>query len=188
MREIKVYQYSELSEKAKQVAIENYLDSEREFHWGNEWVETIKNGLKHFGFGLGNRYIIHYDSATQSHAPIEWQDDVFKIAELAGVRLWKYLHNNDLLTYFCKYWKKKRDLLDGDCPFTGYCGDEVFLDPVREFVKQPTNITFLELMKDCVWKTLLALQDDYEHQNSEEFANEELEIMDWEYFEDGRWV
>lgn len=185
MKTIKIYQFDELSEKAQEKAIQDYIDSEREYSWMDDNIESIKQGLTHFGFSMGNRYRIEYASANRSYVPIEGHDD--EVRELSGVRLWKYLTNNHL-DYWCKYEKKRKPLLEGNCPFTGYCVDENFLDPIRNFMKKPTDISFIELMEECVYEGLKAIEVDFDYQNSEEYATEELQNRGSDYFEDGREV
>lgn len=179
----KVYQFNELSESAQSTAISNFINLEREFFWGDEWMQSLKQGLEFYGFELGNRYSIDYSSASGSYAPVISNHDN-NIEDLSGVRLWKYLQNN-YSTYFCKYDKKQKPTLDGNCPFTGYCGDENFLEPIREFIKKPSNITFSELMEECVFNTLKGCEQDHDYQNSEEYAREELLQSEEQYTKDG---
>ena len=169
----KVYTFAELTPSAQQTAISNYLNSEREYEWMDEYIDTIKQGLEFYGFELGNRWSIDYSSANCSHAPITSSHRT-EVDELSGVRLWKYLQNN-YSTYFCKYDKKHKPTLDGNCPFTGFCGDESFLDKVREFMMKPTNISFAELMESSVYDVLKQMECDYDDQNSEEYAIERLQ-------------
>lgn len=181
--QINLYSFNELSEKAKKAAIENYLNSEHELFWCEENLRSIKEGLNFYGFSLDNRYNIDFSSASNSYAPIKsgHNDD---IENLQGVRLYKYLNNNYSI-YWCKYHKKYRNLLDGNCPFTGYCMDEDFLQPIKDFMKTPTNINFVELMEECVYSCLKAIQNDYEYQNSDEYIIEHFEANNYQFLESG---
>jgi hypothetical protein len=183
--EITAYKFDELSDSAKEKAYKEFLNSEHEYFWMDENVESIKKGLQHFDCSMGKGWYIEYHSSRASYVPVvidmQHAED---IAELSGVRLWKFL-NNGYMKYWCKYDKKYENLLDGNCPFTGYCLDENFLDPIREFMKKPTDITFLELMERCVWECLVGIEHDFDYQNSEEFFKEECISNEYEFTEDG---
>lgn len=184
--EIKAYTFDELSDDAKEKAFERFLNTDREYFWMDENKHSIEKGLEHFNCSMGNRWEIDWSSANQSYVPVvidlQYSDE---IAELSGVRLWKFI-NNGYMQYFCKYDKKYKPLLDGNCPFTGYCVDENFLDPIRNFMKKPTNTTFKELMEECVYECLKAIEADYDHQNSMEFFKEECEANEYEFNENGK--
>lgn len=180
---VKLYSFDELSEESKQKAIENFLAKEREYFWMNKNLESLKNGLEFFGFKLKN-YNIKYHSVSASSLKITSEHGKDEIQNLSGVRLWKYLQTN-YSKYWCKYDKKFKPLLDGDCPFTGYCADENFLDKIREFILKPTNITFIELMGNCSFDVLKCIESDYNYQNSKEFAAEELSQKETNYLETG---
>lgn len=180
-----LYNFSELSTEAQQNAIENYRNEvvySEGYRGGDEIISTIEKGLDHFGFTLNN-YSIDWDYLGGSRFSIGGNDDA---ENLQGVRLWKYLHNKNLLQYFCSYHKKTRGLLDGNCPFTGVCFDEDFLDPLRQFVKRPnTSTTFAELMEECVNAAILAWVNDWEYSQTDECIKDEIEANEREFTEDG---
>lgn len=178
----KVYSFNELSETAQQTAIENYRYSDFKggYYWGNEVINSVEKGLEHFGAEL-KRYSIDWDNINCS----DWKIEFPEHSELQGVRLWKYLHNNNLLTYFNKYQKKQDNLLDGNCPFTGVCFDEDFLDNIREFVKKPNNTTFEELLKDAVYNCFNSGCKDWEYLCSDAAIKEELENSDIQFLSNG---
>lgn len=184
--EINLYKFDELSDEAKQKAYAKWLDSEREFNWGEDYLESLKHGLKHFGFEL-RKWDIDYYNATHAYIDFVYTESNGYCDEedtLRGVRLWKFL-NRRHMGYWCKYQNMKRGLLDGNCPFTGVCFDESFLDPVREFMEIPEDISFKELMKECVYKLLKDLKLDYEYQQSYGFFCEEMAANDIDFTEDG---
>ena len=100
----KVYDFSELNESAKERAVSNFLNSERDFFWMDEYLQTIKNALDFYGFELGYRWQFDYGSANRSHMPVV-SCHSHNIEELTGVRLWKYIQKN-YFTYRCKYSNK----------------------------------------------------------------------------------
>jgi len=84
-----------------------------------------------------------------------------------------------------KYNKKTIPLLSGNCPLTGVCFDESFLDAVRNFIARPSDISFTELMEDCVYNTIKAGCNDYEYQQSEEAIIETIEANEYDFKDDG---
>ena len=181
--ETKIYTLDELSVHAQEKAHNKYLAG-RDYDF-SEAMDSIKKGLEHFGFKLVD-WSIDYYRASKAYFKIEYtRNDYADKEELEGVRLWKYLHNQLLLQYFCKYDKKYKPLLDDNCPFTGVCYDEGFLDPIREFVKLPSSVNFKDLMKDCVRSVLKSIEEEYDYQSSFEYFKEEAEDNGYEFYEDG---
>jgi hypothetical protein len=184
--ETKLFSFSELNSEAKETAIQRYRESllyNDGYYWGYEVIQSIKLGLEHFNFNLVD-YSIDWDNINCSDTTIKYLGDD-DIMELSYIRLWKYLQNSGMLTYFCRYDKKKKELLSGSCPFTGVCFDEDFIDPVREFIKNPKDITFKELIEDCVYSCLLAGCKDWEYILSDESISEYLDDSDFEFTESG---
>jgi len=179
----KVYQFSELkSQQAKDAAIE-WFRSDNEYHHSDEVIKTIKEGLLHFGAELKN-YSIDWDNINGCDFSIDLGVSE-EVEELTSVRLWKYLHNNNLFTYYNKYNKKTENLLEGSCPFTGVCFDEDFLDNIRQFVKKPDTTTFKELLTDAVYNAINAGCKDWEYQQSDEAIIETIEANEYEFKADG---
>lgn len=165
--EITLYKFSELSEESKKVAIGHKRDIDCEFHWFYDYLNSLKSGLKFFNFELKD-YSIDWGTFEFCEFEIKASFDD-SILSLYGIRLYKYIVNN----YDIKNLK--------DCPFTGYCGDEDFLAPVRDFLKKPYDITFEHLMEKCCERLIKSGCDDYEHQISDERISEQLENSD-DYF------
>ena len=84
-----------------------------------------------------------------------------------------------------KYHKKTQNLLAGDCPFTGICFDEDFLDNIRKFVKKPDSTTFKELLTDAVYNTINAGCKDWDYINSDEGIEESIIANEYEFKADG---
>lgn len=184
--EAKVYTLDELSVSAQENAHNEYL-ARKDYDF-SEAMDSIKEGLKHFDFKLVD-WDIEYYCASNAWFKIEYTNNYYTEndkEELVGVRLWKYLHNQNFLQYICKYDRKCKPLLDGNCPFTGVCYDENFLDPIREFVKLPSSvINFKDLMKDCVRSVLKSIEDEYDYQSSFEYFKKEAEDDGYEFYDDG---
>lgn len=180
-----IYTYNELpTQKAKDKALQAYQEG-YEFFGGDEALETIKKGLEHFNFKLVDYSIDWSGMYSPSWFRIEdnnehdYDSDEY---DLEGVALADYLKND---TYFCKYEKKICGTFEANCPFTGVCYDESFLDPMKKFIASPRNLTFKELMKECVDEVLKDCKAEYEYTNEEDYFIEECKCNDYEFYEDG---
>lgn len=183
MKTVEIYSYSELSEEAKVKAYQNWLNEDREFFYG-DYMETIHKGLGHFGFNLIN-WSFEYWNASRAYIKITSSHDE-EIEELSGHDLANYL-----VTHFSDIWNKYRKKYvnlfnDGDCLLTGMCYDEGFLQPIKDFLKEPYNITFFELMELAVKAAFKELQNDYEYCESKEYFEQKAESNEYQYFENGR--
>lgn len=75
---------------------------------------------------------------------------------------------------------------ENSCPFTGYCGDESFLDPIREFLRRPDNETTLyELAKKATESWAEGWRMDMASQRSDEYLYEHFLVNGYEFTEDG---
>lgn len=176
---LNIYQFKELGEDAKQKALNNMREG-NEFSWSDDYIESIKRAVKHFDFNLID-YSIDWDNINRSSYEIRSTHKLDDIENLSGPRLYKYLQNNLIINKK----GKNNPLLIGECPFTGFCSDENFLDEIREFVKKPTNITFKELIENCVYNTINAGCKDWEHMQSDEAIIENIDANGYEFTEDG---
>lgn len=182
-KEIKIYQFQELSDESKEKAIEKFREME-DFAWSSEYLDSLEAGLKHFGFRL-KHYEIDWSNINYCDTAIDNYHDQ-EILGLTGVRLYKYIVNNFLNTY-CKYSKKNVSVFDGNCAFTGVSSDEDFLDPINEFLKKPSiKYNFEELIEECVHSLLLAGCNDFDYQISDKGITENIEANGYEFYENGK--
>lgn len=209
---INVYTFDELSEEAKQKAIDNYRNSGMDYFWGNDNEKTLNEFAGIFPITINNWQYGGCRGDINFHMTC---DD--EIIELKGIRLLKYLYNNyehwlfkgKYYQSFCcekekdikhhprlkneqlsngKYFQSYYSKLQKDtcCVLTGYCIDDDILNPIYEFLKKPTdNINFEDLMQDCLDSWIKACSDDYEYQQSDEAISEHLEANEYEYDETG---
>ncbi len=197
---VTIYKFSELSEKGKKTAIENHRENYTEFFWVDEWMQSVKKGLEAFGAKLKN-WDIDCQNINCSSWQIENHNDNTEQMTGRRLRTWllnNYSHNfseakhygeflpkekrkgNKYYPYYSKIQKVKTE-----CPFTGYCGDEYFLDVFREFIKKPDGRTLDELLEDATEKAFRGMERDCEWQLSDEYISEELEANNYEFTEDG---
>ena len=188
--EVKVYEFNELSEKAKERAVEkyNYLEPDVSI-----W-KIIKEFETHFGLKVESRDLERYFKIRFDN------DDYDDISTLNGERLYRYIQNNFHDTLYkrkeygivkdYRYTGKKRvsRILyeKTECPFTGLWLDESLLEPVREFMRKiEYGLTLKGLMERCVSNLVGEYKEYIEYLESEEHFAEYCEANDWEFFEDG---
>lgn len=208
MRQIitNAYQYSELSDNAKQKAVESYRGKGYdESHYFEEVTDSVKKLAEVFNLKFGREYT---DIRT-GHI----DDDILN---LTGIRLYKYLVNN----YYSDLFKPKYiKAIDGiktgrqfifkvhkshkgesytqvysknfvspdNCPLTGVCYDNDILKPVYDFLKKPDNsTTFEDLIRDIESAISKTYSDTEEWINSDEFIIDAIEANEMEFTESGK--
>jgi hypothetical protein len=203
---INIYSFDELSEEAKEKAIEDYRSNGFDYFWGDDNENTLKEFEDIFPISVG-RWEYGYHNFINFEMTC---DD--EISELKGIRLLKYLYNNYESILFQGEFKntienrikhpriKSKKLSNGKwfnsyhsaifksncCVLTGYCLDDNILEPIYQFLKNPKdNINFEDLMKDCLESWIQACRNDYEYQQSNEYISEHLEANEYEFDEEG---
>ena len=113
---------------------------------------------------------------------------------MEGVRLRTYILNN-----YSKWLYQKATIIHGkgkrksriktietDCPFTGYDMDETLLRPIRDFIRSPrAGVTFEDLLQSCIDAWGKACRDDVAYYYSDESAEENIRINEYEFTADG---
>lgn len=165
---LEIFSFEELSEDAQARAILRAQETITEWDWADEWRESLEIAQKILPFEVTNWEI---SLSSPSYCNTATDAD---IGELSGVRAWKYLHNNGYV-----------EAISESCPFTGYCGDESFLDPLRAFLAAPRDITLAELFQECADSWARAWVQDMEFQCSDEYVREGLIANEREFLADG---
>lgn len=206
---VKLFNFSELSEEAKVKACEEYRNRGYEPVWTAENRQTLEAFEKIFPINVTNW---SYGGRGEG---VSFSIIGEHIEEVSGQRLATYLWNNyarDLFKgkyYGCvevkklvkhKRVKNPKDYkngnffnpyysaitLDNSCVLTGYYLDNEILDPIYEFLDNPTKgTTFEDLLNDCFNAWIKACNDDVESQNTDEYIGEHMEANDYEFEEDG---
>jgi hypothetical protein len=169
--QVKVCKFSELSEKAKDRAKQEYATLFG-YAWSEEALESLKELTKHFG-GRIKDYNIDYFESSHSSAEFDMPDmEEDEIKELL----------DELGDYNPETLKG-----NGDCKLTGYCADEDAIDGFRRaFHEGERN---LEALMDAAFDSWLkACQSDCEAFYSDEDFGEHCEANDYEFYEDGTMV
>lgn len=196
------YKFDELSEAAKQRAIDNCRETE--FFAVDEYFATIKKGLELFGLKLTN-WQIDFDSVNRSSWSINFDRLEESNLEMKGQRLRTWLINNLWSAFFeRKHWgpyakNEKTDkwryayyskiqYIQSSCPFTGCGTDEDFLDIFRDFLKKPTGLNLQDLIEQAVHNTFKAACDEWEAIQTDEYTLETIEANDYEFDEHGNLI
>ena len=208
----KIYTFSELSDAAKEKARE-WFRSGNDFPWSDEYQDSLKAFADTFAIiGLDWRispYAYSYCRGVVSSDAEEYSGsrlykylmrnffDVFysrkflrtvkaeKINGIPGFYKGKRFKNRDGIEFVSLYSRCNR--VEGDCPLTGFCADESLLDPIRKFLKNPSEKkTYTDLMQECLDSWASAYQDDIEYQDSEEAVDESIIANGYEFLENGK--
>lgn len=201
MREIKVYTFDELSEDAKECAVEAHrYDFVNDWHWEN-WksIQAIANacGLDAIPNGYNDTGFAEFELL----ADVNNYDDVIV---LSGSRAIAYIYNNWIKPNTKgKYYATKGKWIDGvfsyvhthskcmfefSCPFTGYYVDDCLISAYKKFcecvrAKPCLDIAdFVDILSECVSE---CLQADYDYSISDEYVAELLTANSYEFDENG---
>lgn len=167
-RTIKVYDYSELSDSAKENARQQQAAAIG-YSWASEAMESIQGLARHFG-GQMDDWEIDWFNCSQSFAHFDMPEmDREEIAALLG----------ELGTYNPETLKG-----NGDCKLTGYCLDEDAIDGFRAaFMAGESD---LRKLMDAAFDTWLkAAQADCEGEYSDEQFAENCEANGYGFYENG---
>jgi hypothetical protein len=168
---IEIYKFHELSEEAKETAMQN-IRYTQEYFWGDDAIQTLVKLAEHFGAKLAS-YDIDFSNSVQ-HSGATWEDVDFIEEQEIEERLLK-------LGTFNKETLKG----DGDCKLTGYCSDEDAIDGFRKAWFDGER-DLIELLKEAYKTWFKSCVSDYEHQLSKEGLTEFFEANDrYEFTEDG---
>lgn len=163
---VDIYKFNELSDDAKQNALDWYKGAGFEYHWVDEWQESLKDFSSYFGLKVSGWEISTYRGYSFSFTS---PDD---LEDMAGVRLWKYLQANFMpLT---------------EHPFAGFFGDESFLSPIRNFMARPDKRSFHDLMHDCLNAGFSDWFNDMEYQESDEYCTDHIMANEYEFTAEGK--
>lgn len=197
---IDVYKFKELSDDAKQRAIEDWRNRDGyEIFWADEGYETLRAFCDAFGLDYRSSC---YSQQPETDIRFGGIDDTIK--QLKGRRLIAYIHNNysDILfqrKHYGKYekrangkWRYDRysrcQWEDSSCPFTGFGCDDAMLQPIRNYLKKPDmHMDWEDLIRDCIGEWESYARSDAEDQASDEYISEHLIANEYEFTANGKW-
>lgn len=168
---IKLYEFNELSEKAKQTALDTWSEG-REYFGSSDAINSLQKFAEHFNCELKN-YSIDFLNSSPSSVSFDCPDDQPTKTEL-----------KKLITSMGSY-NRETFKGHGDCKFTGYCLDEDAADGARlAFFAGERNLKEILMAGYKSWYK--AANADAEHQFSIEGFAEHCEGNDYIFDETGK--
>lgn len=188
--EVNLYKFSELSDEAKEKAIEKWRnDSYDSQPWFiSESNDSFEKFAELFNIDWRN---IDYCEPYRNEYSIKLDD---QIKYLSGQRLATYIWNNykkDIFKGRYYYTKNKHrhskiQIEDFCCALTGVCYDDELLSPIYEFLKNPEdNMDFEMLLNECIYNLCSNVSDEIDYQNSDEAIIETIEANEYDFLENG---
>lgn len=207
--EIQVFDFDELSDDAKETAIENYRNEIQHFDYS--WNEEIRLLFDEIGTYFDCKWESFDIANNDINVRYSFRED---IAEMSGIRALKWLENN----FFPLVEKPKyREHLEGKrqqwpykyrrygsgingfytaiystifkqicCPFTGICFDDDFIQPFIEFRKKPNDTTIKELFESGFYSVMQSANADYEYTFTDEAIIETIRCNSYQFTKNGK--
>lgn len=173
--EVNLYKFSELSEDAKQNAIEKIRSSllDQDYFWGNDAIKSIEKFMEHFNCSF-ERYSIDWFEKYRNEFHIEIPEYMNEISE------------DELKNYIETMGPYDSVTMKGfgNCMFTGYCADEDAADGARiAFLKGERNLYDILYAGYESWYE--AVNSDVEYEISDKGIIETIEDNEYDFTEDG---
>lgn len=194
--EYQIYRYDELSEQAKQVAIESTRDSIADMRIETESAEyrnTLEMIERIFRVNIYDWSVDEYNSYFRFNF-VGIDEDV----ETEPRLLLRYLNNNVLpcidnrkryYTRGCKASRKSKIISENeyDCCITGTWTDLAIDDALNNIKKSlKKHLNAREFVENLLEGFFKQWQNDYEDACSDEYIAEEIETNDYEFYENGK--
>lgn len=185
METIKIYEIDELEQEIQERIIQEYRHSDFVYFNSYDNIDTLEKFAYTFNFDIKDYSLGEY----HSYIKISISEN---IKNLEYLDLHKYLlnnHFNDL--YKPKYisngkrHKYSKVLYDTSCVLTGCCMDDCILRPLYDFIKEPYNITYEDLIENCINEFISAYEYDLEYCLSDDYIKEQLLLNEYMYTENG---
>lgn len=191
MGTLNVFTFNELSDSAKQKAVECY----RAYRGGDDFyfseykasleafAEDVGITIKDWSYGLDGCYVLFdlgdregLDTMTGARAYTWIVNNVKGLRPGPRVYAVSREVNRPGFTRTERIVKRVSGVYRADdcCNYTGVCCDEDLLKPFREFLSKPDSRTIADLINDAIDSYCSALQADLEYHESDEFLTEEL--------------
>lgn len=192
-----IYTFDELSDDAKEKAIERFRRDLDYLAWQSESADTVKEIAEKMSWRWS------YESYDGIRYDVKFSIDDGDVSDLSGKRAMAYIVNNYInraeqpKTYwlhhvlYCdgrKNWTRESRIwrtID-DCPFTGYIMDCCFAEAWRDWKKQFSVNSTVQDFADLVAEKLARdWTADNEYQISDDGIIELIEANEYEFTEDG---
>jgi len=165
----KVYEFKELSDEAKEAAIQNLADINVDYEWWDAIYEDAKNvGIKITEFDIGRGSYCRGDFIFNA------EDVAKKITEEHGEFCETYKTANGFLAEFNKGKREHELSPDYDSEYEEFVDTGLYDDIMNEFKRS--------ILEDY----RIMLEKEYEYFTSEEAIIETIEANKYEFTEDGK--
>jgi len=188
---ISLYKFPELDKDVQEKIISEWRDDDF-YLWEDDNNKVLTAFTNIFPVKVKD-----YEYGYRNYITCSLSDTISEdIKELSGLRLRTYIINNyyDVLInakrYYCKNSFKFRDshiFITTDGTLTGYYLDDIVLQPIHDFLKNPDErITFESLLRSCLNCWVNASHEDFQEWLSEEAIKDEITINDYDFTIDGK--
>lgn len=203
MREltVKIYEFSELSEKARRKAWENGPDLSGDY--SDEYNATLAKfedifNIKVYQWDVGGCYRYYYKYVTAGRADDCPEGDALRIARYIWNNYAEYIlkgryystqgrYIDGKYNYKCRYSKVTKTM--DNCPLTGVIMDYDILQPVIDCLHYKRFFNnYRELIDACLDSFFRAWESEIEYLSSMEHFAEIAECNGWEFYETGEMV
>ena len=171
-----VYTINELSEEAQKKACDYVRENWHDFY---PWHSENQESLKGFAKFLGGKATWSVQMCGPSHAKTTdppcylLENDPYRSQD--SYQPTDFIHDNQATIQKC-------------CPFTGFHMDEPLLDPMREYLVNPSDKTMEQLIREGCDLWVKQYQDDWEFCYTDEYILDFFAANDYEFTENGKIV
>lgn len=168
--ETTVYNFNELSDKAKEKAREWYRNTNQDYNWSDESLASLKALANHFGGELKD-YSIEWHQNSPS-------DATFSMPEMEA---------SEIESKLSALGSFNPETLQGhgDCKLTGFCADESAIDGFRK--AWHTGERNLEKLMDAAFESWLTdAQAECTAQFEDESVDESIIANEYTFTENGK--
>jgi hypothetical protein len=195
--QLKVFEYNELSEDAKEVAYQNWLnhsgdnDFNTDMSW-NEIFESFKILMNDLNLNVDD-WSVSYCGYGRDYIHFSTSND--EILEFTNRRAFAYVENNLLSKYRVSYseYNQNRKQYKSygyrpnhvkDCPLTGMCYDDDLIKTLLESLKKGNFLN--TAIESVIEKAIKMIHETYEYYSSKEFFAENNENNEVYFLENGK--
>ena len=169
---IEIYTFNELSEQTKAKVRDNFRNGGDLWAWGEDYWQSARE------FSRISPIDIREADYTYARVEARWTGED-SIAELSGLRAWKWLLNNGWFA-----WAEKN--AQGDCTMTGFNGDCPFADAFIEYKNNPLKTpSVLQVFREAAQSWVYEAQRDMEHAYTNEAIDDLIECNEYEFYSNG---
>ena len=185
IKEIKVFEFQELSNESQNKAIEYFAN---EINFADFWSIDYKNTLDKFCY-IFDVKLRDWNVDTCNY---NYRISSIPDTEINGLKLYKLIQNCffDSLyskkTFYKNGKKRKSKILLEQNDITGFCADYAILKPIYDYIKKPNlSYNYKDLIELCLNSFFSYWLNDINYQYSRENIKEYIEINNYEFLESG---